>query len=205
MYDNLHFDLGFPRGVKPYLVTLRKDVPSPFVPVPKPAEEKKEESKGKAGTKKELHVDIGFEGIESRIVAFPVSDGRYQQIAGIRGKVLFTSFPIEGSLGADNWPPPSEPPAKGTLEAYDFDAQKSETLVNGVSHFVLSSDRKTLVYRAGRRLRVLKAGEKSDENQAKEPPGKKSGWIDLGRVKVLVPAAGRMAADVSGGVAAATR
>ncbi len=72
------------------------------------------------------------------------------------------------------------------MEAYDFDAQKSETLVSGVSYFVLSSDRKTLVYRAGRRLRVLKAGEKSDENQAKEPPGKKSGWIDLGRVKVPV-------------------
>jgi tricorn protease len=186
VYDNLHFDLGFPRGVKPYLVTLRRDIPSPFVPVPKPADDKKEEPKGKTGAKKEPLVDIDFEGIESRIVAFPVSDGRYQQIAGIRGKVLFTSLPIEGSLGGDNWPPSPEPPAKATLEAYDFDAQKSETLVSNVSYFVLSSDRKTLVYRAGHRLRVLKAGEKSDENQAKEPPGKKSGWIDLGRVKVPV-------------------
>ena len=85
VYDNLHFDLGFPRGVKPYLVTLRKDIPSPFVPVPKPAEEKKEEPKGKADAKKEPHIDIDFDGIESRIVAFPVSDGRYQQIAGIVG------------------------------------------------------------------------------------------------------------------------
>jgi tricorn protease len=185
VYDNLHFDLGFPRGVKPYLVTLRRDIPSPFVAVPKPADEKKQEPKGKADAKKEPHVDIDFDGIESRIVAFPVPDGRYQQIAGIRGKVLFTSLPIEGSLG-DNWPPASEPSAKGTLEAYDFDAQKSETLVSGVSYFVLSLDRKTLVYRAGRRLRVLKAGEKSDENQAKEPSGKKSGWVDLGRVKVPV-------------------
>ncbi|MGD0061460.1 MAG: PDZ domain-containing protein [Verrucomicrobiia bacterium] len=186
VYDNLHFDLGFPRGVKPYLVTLRRDIPSPFVPVPKPPDDKKEEPKAKAVAKKELHVAIDFDGIESRIVALPVADGRYQQIAGIRGKVLFTSLPIEGSLGGDNWPPSSEPPAKGTLEVYDFDAQKSETLVSSVSYFVLSSDRKTLVYRAGRRLRVLKAGEKPDENQAKEPPGRKSGWIDLGRVKVPV-------------------
>jgi tricorn protease len=186
VYDNLHFDLGFPRGVKPYLITLRKDIPSPFVPVPKPVEEKKEEPKDKAGPKKEVLVDIDFEGIESRIVAFPVSDGRYQQIAGIRGKVLYTSLPVEGSLGNENWAPSPEPSAKATLEAYDFDAQKSETLVGNISYFVLSSDRKTLVYRAGNRLRVLKAGEKSDENLAKEPPGKKSGWVDLGRVKVSV-------------------
>src|SRR5579859_169913 len=186
VYDNLHFDLGFPRGVKPYLVTLRKDIPSPFVPVPKPADDKKEEPKGKADAKKEPRVDIDFDGIESRIVAFPVPDGRYQQIAGIRGKVLFTSLPIEGSLGGDNWPSSSEPPAKGTLEAYDFDAQKSETLVAAVSYFVLSADRKTLVYRAGRKLRVMKAGEKSEESAAKEGPSKKSGWIDLSRVKVPV-------------------
>ena len=30
VYDNVHFDLGFPRGMRPYLVTLRKDVPAPL-------------------------------------------------------------------------------------------------------------------------------------------------------------------------------
>jgi tricorn protease len=185
VYDNLHFDLGFPRGVKPYLVTLRKDIPSPFVRVPKPPEQKKDEAKAKADAKKAVHVEIDFGGIETRVVAFPVPDGRYQQIAGIRGKVLFTSLPIEGSLGGD-WPPSPEPPAKGVLEAYDFESQKSETLINGISHFVLSSERKTLVYRAGRRLRILKAGEKPEEGAAKEPPGRKSGWVDLGRVRVPV-------------------
>ena len=43
-----------------------------------------------------------------------------------------------------------------------------------------------MVYRSGRRLRVVKAGEKIDEKLAKEPPSKKSGWIDLARVKVSV-------------------
>ena len=44
MADNLGFDLGFPRGMKPYLVTLQKDAPSPFVRQPRfPPEEKKEE------------------------------------------------------------------------------------------------------------------------------------------------------------------
>jgi len=186
VYDNLHFDLGFPRGVKPYLVTLRKDIPSPFVPVPKPPEEKKDEAKAKADAKKNAVVRIDFDGIESRILAFPVEDGRYQQIAGIRGKVLFTSLPIEGSLHGDNWPPSAEPQGKATLEVFDFETQKAEELVAKMSYFVLSADHKTLVYRAARRLRVLKAGEKPDEKLAKEPAGKKSGWIDLARVKVSV-------------------
>ena len=100
--------------------------------------------------------------------------------------MLFTSLPIEGSLHSDNWPPSAEPQGKATLEVFDFETQKAEELVEKMSYFVLSADRKTLVYRAGRRLRALKAGEKPDEKVAKEPPGKKSGWIDLGRVKVSV-------------------
>jgi tricorn protease len=184
VYDNLHFDLGFPRGVKPHLVTLQKDVPSPFVPVPKPAEEKRGEAQDKS--KRKLSVAIDFDGIETRLVAFPVPDGRYQQIAAIEGKVLFTSLPIEGALAADSWPPKTEPPAKATLEVFDFETQKPDKLVSGISYFALSADRKTLVYRAGDQLRALKAGEKPDEKHDKEPPSKKSGWIDLERVKVSV-------------------
>ena len=42
--DNLGFDYGFPRGVRPYLVTLQKDTPSPFLRQPQfPLEEKKAE------------------------------------------------------------------------------------------------------------------------------------------------------------------
>ena len=45
VYDNLQFDLGFPRGMKPYLITLQKDLTSPFIPKPKlDDEEKKEET-----------------------------------------------------------------------------------------------------------------------------------------------------------------
>lgn len=36
VYDSVRFDYGFPKAMKPYLVTLRKDVTSPFVLEPKP-------------------------------------------------------------------------------------------------------------------------------------------------------------------------
>jgi tricorn protease len=180
VYDNLHFDLSFPRGVKPYLVTLQADTPSPFVPVAKAPEEKKDPKE------KPVKVPIDFAGIENRILAFPVPEGRYQQIAGIAGKALFTSVPPEGALAGDVWPPADELPAKATLEAYDFETHKTDTVLTGISHFALSADRKTLVVRVGNKLRVLKAGEKPDEAAAKEGPGKKSGWVDLSRVKVPV-------------------
>ena len=43
VYDQLHFDLSFPRGVKPYAITLRRDVRSPFIAEPKIPEEKEQE------------------------------------------------------------------------------------------------------------------------------------------------------------------
>ena len=194
VYDQLHFDLGFPKGMRPYLVTLRKDLPAPFALVPKPSEEKKEENaktqvgsggSGNAKPPEETPLVIDIEGIEDRVQAFPVPDGIYQQIEGIKGKTLFTSVPVEGSL-THTWFPGGEPPAKATLEMFDFDTGKAEIVVKDITDFQLSGDRKTLVYRAGNRLRVVKAGEKPDENAAKEGPGRKSGWVDLKRVRICI-------------------
>jgi tricorn protease len=129
-------------------------------------------------------VAIDLDGIAGRVVAFPVPLGRYGQIAGLPGgKVLFTLYPVEGSLGR-RWSDESEP--KGTLEMWDFDKQDKQTLVKGISGFTLSQDRKTILYRSGKRLRALKAGEKPDEKLEKEKPGRKSGWLDLKRVRVSV-------------------
>ncbi|HZO86880.1 MAG TPA: S41 family peptidase [Chthonomonadaceae bacterium] len=199
VYDNLHFDLSFPRGVRPYLITLRADQSSPFLPTPEPlAEPPKPEEKSLAPTPEEeatgeatapvtttpKPVVIDLEGIANRVVAFPVPEGLYGDIGALKDKVLFTSFPVEGALEED-WRQ-GEPEPKGTLEVYDFKERKHEPLITGVGDFQISKDGTTLVYRAGQKLRALKAGEKPDEKTAHEPPGRKSGWIDLGRIKVSI-------------------
>ena len=33
VYDNMQFDLNFPRGMRPYMITLQEDLTSPFIPV----------------------------------------------------------------------------------------------------------------------------------------------------------------------------
>ncbi len=185
VYDHLHFDLNFPRGMRPYLITLRKDIPSPFVPAPRAPGGKPDEKKNGDEKQEPKRIEIDLEGIEHRVVAFPVPLGRYGQIAGLEGgRVLFTSFPVEGTLDRTWFS--GEPVAKGTLEMFEFDKQDKQTLLNQVSDFVLSQDRKTLLYRSARRLRALKAGEKPDEKVESEGPGRKSGWLDLGRPKVSV-------------------
>lgn len=177
VYDELQFDLGFPLGSRPYAIGLRADVGSPFVPRPRPLKDDDEDDDGKDDDQ-EVEVVIDLDGIENRVVAFPVPEGRYDRIAGIKGKAVYLTFPVEGSLGDDYTDSPD-----GTLHVYDFAAQKQETLVGEVSEFRLGLDGLTLLYRSDRRLRMIKAGETPEDD---DTPGRAGGWIDLSRVKVSI-------------------
>src|SRR5204863_3765747 len=72
VYDGMHFDLGFPKGMRPYLITLRKDIATPFakVPAPLPDEKKKEDEK----PTEPVPLVIDLDGIEDRIQAFPMPE-----------------------------------------------------------------------------------------------------------------------------------
>jgi tricorn protease len=147
-------------------------------------QEEKAEGEREGEKEGEQPIQIDLEDIERRVVGFPVPEGRYRRVLGLKdGKVLYSRYPVEGALN-ESWMP-GVPPAKGTLLSYDFEEQKEETLVEKISDFALSRDAEALIYRAGRRLRVLRAGAKPDE-KAGEKPGRESGWLDLGRVKVSV-------------------
>lgn len=52
VYDQMQFDLSFPWAIRPYLITLRKDLPSPFIPKPKPIGSRKSPEKDKTATEK---------------------------------------------------------------------------------------------------------------------------------------------------------
>lgn len=195
--ENLEFGWSFPRGEKPYAILLRRDLYSPFVAIPKGPggkEERGEESKSsddsvlkeeksgengknEASTTRPLVIDL--DGIEKRIVPFPVSEGKYAQVRGIKGKALLLSLPTTGGIHEDS----SYEPA-GQLGKYDFETLKYEALADGVSSFEVSRDSKTLIYRARQRLRVLKAGEKPKDNGDRS--NRETGWLDLNRLKISV-------------------
>lgn len=142
--------------------------------------QKRESKEDKKKTRKPIRIDL--EGIADRVLAFPVPEGRYGRIAGVPGKAIFTIMPIKGSLEDDQ----DEEDGGGSdslLRAWNFKEFRAETLVDGVQSFDLSRNRKKLIYWSHNRLRVIPAGEKP-ASESGSP--RKTGWIDLGRVKVSV-------------------
>ena len=235
--DAMSFDYGFPRGVRPYLVTLRKDVASPFVKKPKPVVARKggaarpasepgeeEESGGKgkkksnkeakklykkalteayrelvkevesskasarksAGEDKKERISIDFEGISSRILAIPVGEGRYGQIVGVKGRVLFSLYPLRGIRPDQSWIDDNQITA--SVIAYDFEEGKQAVLFNEVNEMRLAFDNQTLFYSSKRRVRAVDALEKLPSGSPSNPSGssRSSGFVDLSRVQVLV-------------------
>lgn len=193
VYDNLIFDLGFPQGMRLLAIPLTKDLPSPFIPTPKAPgshtgknndkNSNNKNTKDKSNTPTPVKID--FTGIEKRIVACPITEGNYGQVYAIEGKILFSSFPIEGALSNNNFGL-GTPAAKGTLDVYDLDEQKRETLITGISNFKISNDGKVLAYRAGNKLRVIKAGDKPNDKNTDNTYNRKSGWIDLARIRLSI-------------------
>lgn len=311
VHDGLHFDLGFPWGMRPYLITLRSDLPNPFIPVPdlagdggdedddadleddaplddaeeddeddydedegddgddddyedddddadedddadhdegdgdddydgdnyddddesgniwhvahrakrptrsasrtvvlrdapegkdEPEESARKGKKKKSAAEKEKAdatkdekqegkkenkpkaMRLDLEGIEQRVIAFPVPDGRYGEIVGIPNKALFTTYAIQGQLDG-GYEREDDGESAGTLRAYDFKDYRSETLVDNVSTFEVSANLKKLIYWGRGQLRVINAGEKAPGGGGSS---RKTGWINLGRVKVSV-------------------
>ncbi len=216
VFDSLQLEMGFPSSVKPYLITLRKDQASPFIPVPPyagmPNEPDDEESSSKqaedapqalestggdqadgeavteepAEAEQEKDADhlmqIDLEGIQARIIPFPVAEGRYGRIFGTRsGKVIYSRYPVEGMLDDDL---DSKPGPRGSLMVYDFEDQKEDFLVYGISDFGISRDAGWIIYQSRGRLRIIKAGEKPQEDRS--APGRRTGWLDLDRIKISV-------------------
>ena len=202
IYDALQFDLSFPHAMRPYVVTLRRDVPNPFVPIPAPlhsakddeddAEDDDENGDGDGKDKDKAKkppkpILIDTDGLAHRILAFPVEEGNYARVGAVKGRAIFSRFPVRGIKTSSRH---DEDDDGGALVAYDFHTERSATLAADIDSFVLGADARTLVYESNGKLRAIDAGgELPDEDPEAKPPSemnRRSGWIDLSRVSVLV-------------------
>ena len=177
VYDNMQFDFGFPKGMKPYLITLRKDLKNPFT-------SQDDELEKTDQKEKELKVKIDFEGIKERLIPFPVSEGIYTSIAANDHQIFYTVYPVEGMKDLD-WLA-KEPPAKASLKIFDFKKREETTFLDGITNFKLSGDGKFVAVRVGNRLRVIETKSNPKELPNEDKPSRKTGWIALSRVKVSV-------------------
>jgi tricorn protease len=132
-----------------YLAVLRSDLPSPLAKESDEekgaaADEKKDEKKDEAKTddgkkgalspatpKKPEAVRIDFDGLPYRILSLPVPEGEYSNLlAGADGQIYYLR-------AADG---------KNALQRFDLKTRKADTLLPDVADFVLSADRKKLLY-----------------------------------------------------------
>jgi len=141
VYNEIQYEIDFPKGMRPYAITLQANQCSPFLPavtapMAKDADARPSKSAGESVPPPVLRIDL--EGIQRRVVPFPMPEGRYRRIAGAKGKVLLSSVPVEGTRHKDLFD--LTPPANASLEVYDLEKQKHDTLVTGISDFRLSGD-----------------------------------------------------------------
>jgi tricorn protease len=169
---NIDFEFANPKTTRVYVVTLRKDEPSPFPALSDEAQVKKEDAtegketktEGKAESKerdkqkdknkesKEKEKDkekekpaefrIDLDGIQNRIVALPTEPAVIGTFAAAKGFIYYATRPIQGLSG----PLPGEAPA---VHVYDLKERKDKVLIDGVERFTLSFDGSKLLYEAG--------------------------------------------------------
>jgi tricorn protease len=188
VYDAQVFDLGFAPGVRPYLVTLAADTPSPFAPElngrpVKPADKDKgkgskkgEDGEGASDADAVEPVRLDLEGLASRVVPFPVRAGHYGALRAADGALLWLDRPRTGELGealigGDEHPKPA-------LLRYDLAKRKLSTIVEALDGgYAVSGDGTRIGYRKDGSL-IVKAADAKDEEDAIT--------VDLDRIRVTV-------------------
>ena len=167
---SIDFEFANPKTTRVYVITLRKDEPSPFQVLSDEAQIKKEEPAPQAtneaaksdnpaaGKEKQKEIENGkeakpgekekpaafhidLEGISDRVVALPTDPGVINTLAAGKGFIYYSTTPIQGLSG----PIPGETSA---VQVYDLKERKSKTLIEGVERFAVSFDGSKLLYEA---------------------------------------------------------
>jgi Uncharacterized protein related to the periplasmic component of the Tol biopolymer transport system len=165
--DPVQFYYVFARHSRPYLIPLSKDDVSPFIEYRR---------------REEPVQDIDVEGIQTRAEPFPVEEGIHAAVVGLRGgKVAWLRYEVEGALKYYLW---SAQERRGVVEIYDLETKTKDQLAGGVSAVRASQDGRYLLVKEEGRLRLIDVERKPDLQS--RDPGRRSGVLDLSRVKIYV-------------------
>jgi tricorn protease len=142
-----------------YLATLRKETPSPFLPETEEADGKARPSPAPAPKAEPFRIDL--EGLDRRLVAFPLPAGDYRLLRVGEARQVFYLAQPPALPGASDTP-------AAALMHYDLGKRKSESLLSGVSTFVVSRDgKKALVHVVPETASVVDLTPGVDPNKGK--------------------------------------
>ncbi|MFI2563652.1 S41 family peptidase [Paenarthrobacter sp. NPDC018779] len=178
VYDGHSFDLSFPSPIKPYLVALAADTPSPFGPSvdtlgDDPAAVEESDDGGTPVTR------VDAENLAQRVIAVPVPQGNYSELTAADGALLWLDTELSGVTGE----------GKGTLQdkkvapslvRYDLAKRSQSTLVKAVDRYRLSADLKRVVYVLEQQVTSVPSDAKVDEESGELVK------VELNRIRVVL-------------------
>jgi tricorn protease len=134
-----------------YLAVLRNNLPNPLA---KESDEEKgvqKEEKPKEAPKAPEPFSIDFEGLNNRILSLPLPTRNYGNLqAGTAGQFYYIESP------EDDNPVPGGP-ERSVLHQYDLNKRKDDSFINGVSDYIVSGDKKKILYRSNAAWSIVEA------------------------------------------------
>ena len=189
VYDGHSFDLSFPSPIKPYLVALAADTPSPFGPsVDLQFDADADAAAGAARTdgaapaapsaaKPVPAVRVDAEGLAHRVIGVPVPQGNYSSLTATAGALLWLDSELSGTTG-EGRASLEDKSAAPSLVRYDLAKRRTSTLVEALDSYRVSGDGEKVVFIQDKQIRVTPAGAKAAEDSGQLVK------VDLGRIRV---------------------
>jgi len=169
VYDELHFDLGFPKGSRPFAITLRKDLDNPFIPRRKPPESQEVTALKKAEAEEGPPAPHASRSSSTAlsIACWPFRSGRRASVASRASRARCSSRRTRSKARGVAPGQTRNTPARARSRPTIWRTQKQDRLVDGISDLSVARWQGAAVSGGGR-LRVLKAGEKSTRKEGRQ-------------------------------------
>ena len=184
VYDAQSFDMSFPFGSRPYLVTLSAQTPSPFGPLPEGRPVSQDPSATETSDSAErIVVSPDAEGLQARVVGVPVDEARYSSLRAVKGGLAWLREAVTGVLGESGAGVDDDRP-RPSLERFDLRKREVSEVAREVDWFDVSGDGTRLVIMDHDDLRVQPSDGKDDHDLGEVVT------VDLSRARFLAdPAA----------------
>lgn len=192
VYDVHAFEMTFPSGTRPYLMPLAADDPVPFGPsvtgwgfAKRDPASRPASSAGSGAAAEGAAIDlpaptstrVDADGLEERIVAFPVAAGQYEGLRAAGDAVLWLRRTPSGVLGVER-AKLDDPAPRPALERFDFAKRTLVVLCPEADSFEPSGDGTRVVVRNEDALLVLPA-----DHEVKDDDDPERVSVDLDRLR----------------------
>ncbi len=188
VYDGHSFDLSFPSPIKPYLVALAADTPSPFGPsvalsdaaadvTAAAADADGGNEDGGKDTVAAPAVRVDADGLAHRVISVPVRQGNYSNLSAAAGALLWLDQELAGVTG-EGRASLEDKNAAPSLVRFDLATRRTTTIVDALDSYRLTGNGEKVVVIQDKQVRVSPAGSKADEESGKLVK------VELNRIRV---------------------